>query len=397
LNPLETNLVNLLVLDACLFYVLGDIVRGTLDEQLGGVLSELFQRKEKYSKSFRRATRAGKFVAFWNNFLSEPCLAAVQAYVAGGKLEDHGPTTFCLRLNLVAQRANILATRELLEKLPLYPKALSPSLKRFLARVPIVSWKPPFNELSPNPLRRWEMGNLLLKDLGYWSPPHRGYPCETPEGLFPPGPQGNAFLRRSLGMGELGETGRERWRSWRIQGDALQTAREEEYGALCWPQGPIDDLSFRAALMYSRCDERRVERWQSRFRKRISETRPLLSSVPHYRRSETWQKREDYFVEKYGPCLLRTTATSLTDPHHTLADGYEVHIHPPQDIRRVRPWFRLVDPKWSWSVHGVTSTCDTAIPQSFAWYRKAIAPSCREEINRYFGKRLLRFVCSNLS
>jgi hypothetical protein len=64
LNLLEINLVNTLILDVGLFYVLGDVLGGLLNDRLRVLLSELFQRKEKYLTSFYKLVRAGKVVSF---------------------------------------------------------------------------------------------------------------------------------------------------------------------------------------------------------------------------------------------------------------------------------------------------------------------------------------------
>jgi hypothetical protein len=345
-----------------------------LNEQLGGVLSELFQRKEKCSKSFRKATRAGRFVAFWHHLWL--CADQLPPSCETPKgVSSAARTPFIRRLHMVAQEANILATRELLRELPLYPKALSPSLKGFLKRAPILR-----NEAIP-----WSCATSVLP-----SP-------FAPEGVIPPGPRGGSSLRRSLGMGELGEVGKEKWRFWRVQEDALETARKD-YGASREESTPADKLSWAAALTYSRHDEHRTELWQTRLRQRAAETMWPLSSVPPYKRGECRQEREDYFIERYGSCLLRTAQVEASSSAL------------PQKGAEVRPWFRLVDPRWSWSVHGVSLSPlhvtsirgqslrkITATPQNFTWYRQAISPSCRGEINRHFGKRLLKFVCSNLS
>jgi hypothetical protein len=118
LDLLESNLINLLILDIGLFYVLGDVLEGLLNARLGGILSELFRRKEKCSRSFRMASRAGKFVSLYRS--------------------DTWQTVYGESVEQMATKAKILAAKELFSNLPPYPKKLSPSLKKFLTTVPIV-------------------------------------------------------------------------------------------------------------------------------------------------------------------------------------------------------------------------------------------------------------------
>lgn len=364
LNPLETNLVNLLVLDVCLFYVLGDIVGGALNEQLGGILSELFQRKEKCSKSFRKATRAGRFVAFWHHLwlCADPGSSPENSDGVLGEVSPASRTPFVRRLYMVAQEAKILATREILKELPLYPKTMSPSLRRFLLKAP-----------------RFVGGPKAERDFMNWALVYGQGVSLIPASLMPPGPRGFPCFRRSLGMGELGETGRERWRFWRIREDLSMVGRHTRTDAAYWE-------CLRAGLAYSNNKHQSYSWRASRLRQRIAETMGPLPSVPEYRKEECRRERQDYFVDRYGSCLLQTTS--------------------PQPAKLPRPWVRAVDPRWSWSVsrsspfetlNEMRSSVGIEAKPFREWYKAVISPSCREEINRYFGKRLLRLVCSKLS
>ena len=118
LDLLESNLINLLILDIGLFYVLGDILEGLLNTRLRRILSELFRRKKKCSRSFRMTSRAGKFVSLHRS--------------------DTWQTVYGKSVKQMATKAKILAAKELFSNLPPYPKKLSPSLKKFLTTVPII-------------------------------------------------------------------------------------------------------------------------------------------------------------------------------------------------------------------------------------------------------------------
>jgi len=117
LNLLEINLVNTLILDVGLFYVLGDVLGGLLNDRLKALLSELFQRKERYLVSFYKLVRAGKVVSF-------SCVESWRIVYGESVIR-------------MAIKAKILATSQLLKEFQPHVKTVSPGLKRFMNSVPV--------------------------------------------------------------------------------------------------------------------------------------------------------------------------------------------------------------------------------------------------------------------
>lgn len=119
LNLLEINLVNTLILDVGLFYVLGDVLGGLLNDRLRALLSELFQRKERYLTSFYKLVRAGKVVSF-------SCVESWRIVYGESVMR-------------MAAKTKILATSQLLKEFKPHVKTVSPILKTFISSLPVCS------------------------------------------------------------------------------------------------------------------------------------------------------------------------------------------------------------------------------------------------------------------
>jgi hypothetical protein len=119
LNLLEINLVNTLILDVGLFYVLGDVLGGLLNDRLRALLSELFQRKERYLTSFYKLVRAGKVVSF-------SCVESWRIVYGESVMR-------------MAAKTKILATSQLLKEFKPHVKTVSPILKSFVSSLPVCS------------------------------------------------------------------------------------------------------------------------------------------------------------------------------------------------------------------------------------------------------------------
>lgn len=116
LNLLEINLVNTVILDVGLFYVLGDVLGNLLNDRLRTILSGLFQRKERYLTSFYKLIRTGKVVSF-------SCVESWRIVYGESVMR-------------MAAKAKILATSQLLKEFRPHIKAASPCLKKLVENFP---------------------------------------------------------------------------------------------------------------------------------------------------------------------------------------------------------------------------------------------------------------------
>ena len=117
LNLLETNLVNTIILDVGLFYILGDVLEDLLNNRLRTILSELFQRKERHLTSYYKLVRAGKVVSF----------SCVESW----------RVVYSKSTERMAIKAKVLATSQLLKEFHPHIKAASPRLKKLVEGCPV--------------------------------------------------------------------------------------------------------------------------------------------------------------------------------------------------------------------------------------------------------------------
>lgn len=139
LNLLEINLVNTVILDVGLFYVLGDVLGNLLNDRLRAILSELFQRKERYLTSFYKLVRAGKVVSF-------SCVESWRIVYGESVLR-------------MAAKAKILATSQLLKEFRPHVKAVSPGLRKLVENGPVFGLTP--GALVPSQEASSPTGELL--------------------------------------------------------------------------------------------------------------------------------------------------------------------------------------------------------------------------------------------